>query len=284
MIAMGVGMKIHRVSAFSYENKGGNPAGVVVSDVMPSDGDMLRIAKDVGYSETAFLQPYDGGWRVRYFAPEMEVPFCGHATIAAGYVLGELHGQGQYVFFLNDGSIDVSVEHIEHRGSFVSLNSPATFSEPAPAEYVERVLTIMGLSREALNPLFPVRFASAGAKHMILVLQDRETLASLQYDFESLKSVMSEESLVTINILTMASRQKFHSRNPFPPGGVYEDPATGAAAAAFAGYLRDIAWDGDKHLEVMQGENMGQPSRLLVSYESEVGSSINVSGEARVID
>ncbi|TLM98720.1 PhzF family phenazine biosynthesis protein, partial [bacterium] len=82
-------MNILRIAAFSQNDKGGNPAGVVLCDEMPDEKEMLAIAKQVGYSETAFLTPVNDGWRIRYFAPEMEVPFCGHATIASGAVLGE---------------------------------------------------------------------------------------------------------------------------------------------------------------------------------------------------
>jgi len=67
---------------------------------MPAPEEMLEIAKQVGYSETAFLVKRDDGWRVRYFAPEMEVPFCGHATIASGAALGERFGEGKYKLYL----------------------------------------------------------------------------------------------------------------------------------------------------------------------------------------
>ena len=80
-------MNILKIAAFSYQGKGGNPAGVVLSDTMPPAEEMLKIAAEVGYSETAFLVKQDAGWRVRYFAPAMEVPFCGHATIASGAAL-----------------------------------------------------------------------------------------------------------------------------------------------------------------------------------------------------
>ena len=77
-------MNILKIAAFSYDNKGGNPAGVVICEEMPTKKEMLGIAKQVGYSETAFLKPLSDGWRIRYFSPEIEVPFCGHATIASG--------------------------------------------------------------------------------------------------------------------------------------------------------------------------------------------------------
>jgi PhzF family phenazine biosynthesis protein len=71
-------MNVLKLAAFSHNGKGGNPAGVVFNDAMPKEEEMLKVAKEVGYSETAFLVRQADDWRVRYFAPDMEVPFCGH--------------------------------------------------------------------------------------------------------------------------------------------------------------------------------------------------------------
>lgn len=75
---------VHRIAAFSDGNTGGNPAGVWIGDAMPDASRMQAIAAEVGFSETAFAAPEGDAWRVRYFSPAMEVPFCGHATIALG--------------------------------------------------------------------------------------------------------------------------------------------------------------------------------------------------------
>lgn len=80
----------------------------------------------------------------------------------------------------------------------------------------------------------------------------------------------------------MESNRLFHSRNSFPPGGVYEDPATGAAAA-LAGYLRDIEWGGGNSFDILQGEDMGCSSCLSVQFTMNKGESIKVSGETRHI-
>ena len=277
-------MKLHKVAAFSRNNQGGNPAGVAICSDMPEAEEMLRIAKEVGYSETAFLHKHNDGWRIRYFAPEMEVAFCGHATIATAYVLGKEYGEGHYKLYLNEGQISVSVEKSETDDFNVSLQSPITHSEPAPVEYVESVLTAFALDHDEVNPDFPIRLAHAGAKHLIIVLKEHAKLRDMAYDFDTVKALMAKEDLVTINLLWNASDNTFHSRNPFASGGVYEDPATGAAAAAFAGYLRDINWSGSSAFEVFQGEDMGSPSHLLVEYQPEIGSSIKVSGVARYMD
>ena len=273
-----------KLAAFSQNGLGGNPAGVAFCDAMPSDAEMLKIAKEVGYSETAFLVKQDNSWRVRYFAPEMEIPFCGHATIALGAVLGERFGEGTYQLQLNDSQISVRAEKSASGAYVATLQSPETWSKDAPKEYVDQVLAGFDLNRDMLDPAFPIRFAFAGVKHLIFAVKDRKTLADMNYQFEVVKQLMADEGLTTISVLWRESDEVFHSRNAFASGGVYEDPATGAAVAALAGYLRDIGWHGKNAFTVLQGEDMGMASRLLVRFSSKVGESVAVSGEVRYIN
>lgn len=276
-------MNVLKLAAFSQNEQGGNPAGVAFYDEMPSESEMLAIAKEVGYSETAFLVKQADGWRVRYFAPEMEVPFCGHATIALGAALGERFGEGTYQLHLNDSQISVRAEKTSG-GMSATLQSPATWSEDAPQEYADKVLAAFNLTKEQLDSRFPVRLAGAGAKHLVIFLRERKTLAEMSYPFEEVRALMAEQGLVTISLLWNESESVFHSRNAFASGGVYEDPATGAAAAALAGYLRDIGWNGASTFTILQGEDMGMPSRLTVSFTPKAGESVTVNGEVRHIE
>jgi len=276
-------MNVLKLAAFSHHGQGGNPAGVAFYEEMPTDEEMLKIAREVGYSETAFLVKQGNDWRVRYFAPELEIPFCGHATIALGAALGERFGEGEYKLILNDSEITVCAEQSKH-GMLATLRSPQTSSVDVSVDTVDKFLAGFHLTRADLNPAFPIRFASAGAKHLILMLRDRKTLAEMSYDFDSVRALMMEHGLITISLLWQESDEVFHSRNAFASGGVYEDPATGAAAAALAGYLRDIGWQGKSTFTILQGEDMGSPSRLLVSYGPEIGTSVAVSGETRYIE
>lgn len=276
-------MKVLRIAAFSDNDQGGNPAGVVICDEMPREKKMLLVAQQVGYSETAFLKPYKDGWKIRYFSPEIEVPFCGHATIASGAALGKCFGEGPYKFFLKNDEISVNVTATKNERYVVALQSPETWSETAPNEYVEEILKLFQLTISKLDQNFPVRFAFAGAKHLIIVLENRKTLAEMDYHFEDTKTLMLNEDVATISLLWVESDRIIHSRNAFASGGVYEDPATGAAAAALAGYLRDISWPGKRKFEIFQGEDMGCPSRLFVEYSSQLGSSVKISGETRNI-
>jgi PhzF family phenazine biosynthesis protein len=102
-------MEILRYTAFSSSPAGGNPAGVVLDAAGVSDADMSRTAADVGYSETAFVWPEpDGGFRIRYFSPRIEVPFCGHATIAAAVAYAERHGAGPFHLDTRGGPVEVT--------------------------------------------------------------------------------------------------------------------------------------------------------------------------------
>lgn len=275
-------MNVLRLAAFSDNGRGGNPAGVAFYEEMPPASEMLQIAADVGYSETAFAVPHADGWRVRYFAPAMEVPFCGHATIALGAALGEKYGPGEYKLYLNDGQIRVQARETGD-GLIATLYSPGTHSQDAPREYLDRVLEAFSLREADLEPDFPIRLASAGARHLIIVLRDRKMLADMSYPFERVRELMNEQGLVTISLLWRESDGCFHSRNAFASGGVYEDPATGAAAAALAGYLRDVGWKGNGSFTIIQGQDMGMPSRLMVKYGATSGASVEVSGEVRQI-
>jgi len=273
-------MEILRLAAFSQNGQGGNPAGVAFCEEMPAAETMMSIAKEVGYSETAFLVKQADSWRVRYFAPELEVPFCGHATIALGAALGERFGGGTYNLILNDSTITVRASKTD-LGFSAALQSPSTWTKDAPEEYVTRILSAFQLKKEQLDERFPIRIAGAGATHLIIFVKDRRTLSDMKYPFEEVRAIMAEQNLVTISLLWQESDSVIHSRNAFASGGVYEDPATGAAAAALAGYLRDIGWKGSKTFTILQGEDMGIPSRLNVFFTTKAGDSISVSGEVR---
>ena len=113
----------------------------------------------------------------------------------------------------------------------------------------------------------------------MLAVTARDRLAELDYDFDRLRSLMLRDGLTTLQLVWRERPDVFHSRNPFPVGGVVEDPATGAAAAALGGYLRNANLvPVPSTLLVRQGEAMGRPSRILVEIPEAGG--IVVSGSA----
>ncbi len=276
-------MNLRHIAAFSDGDIGGNPAGVWIGDALPDAETMQRIAAEVGFSETVFAAPMKHAWRVRYFSPESEVPFCGHATIALGAALALDRGDGVFALNLNDARITVEGHRTGER-IVAALQSPQTHSKAADPALVTDALALFGYSTDDLDARIPPAIAFAGATHLVLALATRTKLAAMQYDLDAGRTLMQRAGLVTIALVYAQTPMLFHARNAFASGGVYEDPATGAGAAALAGYLRDIGWPQRDAIDIVQGEDMRSRSRIRAEFSRVIGSSIRVSGIARVMN
>jgi PhzF family phenazine biosynthesis protein len=272
--------KIHKVAAFTKDDQGGNPAGVMIRSALPEEPAMQRIAAEMGYSETVFAAPSGDGWRVRYFSPDGEVPFCGHATIALGAVLALQNGDGIFPLTTNHTRVTVEGKASGDKAT-AALQSPSTSSEPAPPGLVRDALALFGYAQSDLDDRIPPAIAFGGAHHLVLALSSRARLRAMRYDLAAGRSFMRDHGLTTISLIHAETPQRFHARNAFASGGVYEDPATGAAAAALAGYLRDLDWPHGGAIDIIQGEDMGAPCHLQVQIGSGAGTSIRVAGSAR---
>jgi len=147
--------KLMRYSAFATNPGGGNPAGIWIGNKLPPKENMQAIARQVGYSETAFIAPTTGFDRtVRYYSPEIEVSFCGHATIAAGVALGRTEGAGTYTFATLVGDIRVSVN--EKTGQYrAALTSVEPKTAAAAADLVDEVLRTLDWGQTDLSAAIP---------------------------------------------------------------------------------------------------------------------------------
>jgi PhzF family phenazine biosynthesis protein len=276
-------LKVERVSAFAYKNIGGNPAGVLILDEILSEKQMLEIAKEVNYSETAFLLKQDNSFRIRYFSPETEISFCGHATIASGFILGQKFGLGIYDLVLNDDKIQIEVTKNNNK-IFTSINSVKTYTYDIEEDYINNIIDSFSFSKNDLNEKYPIKVSFSGINNLILFVKNKKTFQEMKYDFEKVKELMINKNIVTINILWEENENLFHSRNAFAYGGVYEDPATGSAAISLGEYLRSMGIKKSGEIEILQGFDMKQPSQLFVSFEETLNSSIKVLGTCRFVN
>ncbi len=277
-------VQVERFAAFSDGPEGGNPAGVVRRAAFLGAAQMQRIAAAVGYSETAFVTgPIrgDAAIPIRYFAPEGEVDFCGHATIATAVAVGESVGFGAYTLLTRVGPVEVTA-HRDGARTVGTLRSPATGCLPLEPPLTGRLLDALGWSADDLDSTLPPALGYGGNKHPVLVTRDLQRLETLDYDFDALQRVCREHDWITVQLVAATGPGTWRARNPFPWGGVVEDPATGAAAAAFAGYLRaqGRAATGDRFV-ITQGVEMGRPSRIIVELTDHEAL---VSGTATRID
>ncbi|MTD17299.1 PhzF family phenazine biosynthesis isomerase [Nakamurella sp. YIM 132087] len=272
-------MEILRYTAFSSDPSGGNPAGVVLDATGATDAEMQRIAADLGYSESAFLFPSGPGRaRIRYFSPLAEVDFCGHATIATAVALAEQQGAGPLVLDANPGEIEVATQLTDQGMTATLVSVVPQVSEIAPAVIAE-LLACLRLTEADLDPELPVRQSFSGNLHPVVAVS-AEALESLDQDQDALAALMYDHGWgATVAVVHRLSDDEFVARNPFPPGGVREDPATGSAAAALGGYLRAIgAVTPPARIVVQQGAHIGRPGRLVVDIPEAGG--ISVTGTA----
>ena len=275
--------EVLRYAAFTTDPAGGNPAGVVLDARGLTAEAMQRVAADVGFSETAFLVRRDDDgpdrYDVRYFAPAVEVPFCGHATIAAAVALAEREGPAPLTLQSPAGEVRVATA-AGPDGLTAELTSvPPTVEDAAP-DLVAAALAALRWSADDLDPTYPPAVADAGVRHLVLVTRTRDRLARLDYDVPGLAAVMRSARLTTLQLAWPEGDDRWSSRNPFPVGGVVEDPATGAAAAALGGYLRHYGFVvPPARLTISQGVNLGRPSTLIVTLDAD-HSGVRVAGAA----
>ncbi|MFJ3880543.1 PhzF family phenazine biosynthesis protein [Streptomyces sp. NPDC090077] len=275
-------MDLLRYVAFSTDPLGGNPAGVVLDATGIDEATMAAVAADVGYSETAFAVPrQDGALDIRYFSPQNEVPFCGHATIATAVAYAQRHGVGDLLLHTKAGLVPVTTSDGPDGAVVATLVSVEPRTEPIADADLAELLAALRWSASDLDPALPPRAAYAGAWHPVIAAASRERLADLDYDMPALGALMARCGWTTITLVQRESADVFHARNPFPPGGVVEDPATGAAAAAFGGYLRSLGLvELPAELTVHQGVDMGRPSLITVGVPADPSAGIEVTGTA----
>jgi PhzF family phenazine biosynthesis protein len=278
--------RVLRYTAFSDDPDGGNPAGVVLDASDLDDAEMQRIAAEVGYSETAFVTsaPAGGSRAIRYFSPVAEVPFCGHATIATAIAIAELEGPGSVSFAtaVGDVVIETTANAVGLRAAFTSVE-PST--EHFPEFVLEALLELIDVDRTELDERYPPRIAFAGNPHPVLVLDRAAVFDAFTFDPGAARAFMDAQGWpATITVLHRlpdgpGDVLRFEARNIFPVGRITEDPATGAAAAAVGGYLRDLGLvTTPTRLQIQQGRHVGRPSELTVDIPERGG--IVVSGHA----
>ncbi|MDF2989932.1 MAG: putative epimerase, PhzC/PhzF [Microbacterium sp.] len=270
--------------AFAAEPGGGNPAGVVLDATALDDTDMQRIASDLGHPETAFVGERDGRRiAVRYFSPDDEVPFCGHATIATAVALAEAEGVGTYTFDTPAGLVEV-VTTDEGERIVAGFTSVEPYVIDLEHDVADRLLGLLGLSRDDLDDRMPLAQSFAGNLHPVVAVSSRETFDAFTFDGPRLRALLDERGWKgTVTVVhvggPVGDGVVVEARNLFPVADILEDPATGSAAAALGVYLRDrVGVPAPFGFTVRQGRHIGRPSVLEVEVPASGG--IEVRGTA----
>lgn len=217
--------RIIQVDAFTQTPFTGNPAAVCVLQTPQADSWMQNVAQEMNLSETAFLVPEADGFNLRWFTPTVEVPLCGHATLASAHVLwseGYLSPNQPARFYTKSGILIAQLQ-----GEWIELDFPVNYSQPitAPPELAQALgVSMNSVLENSLGYLVEVK--------------SEQILREMQPNFDVLKRLPLSNVIVTSQT-DSGSEYDFVSRFFAPGLGINEDPVTGAAHCCLAPFWRD---------------------------------------------
>ncbi|WP_408949874.1 PhzF family phenazine biosynthesis isomerase [Lysobacter sp. Hz 25] len=288
-------LRVYQIDAFTRQRYQGNPAGVVANAEGLSDEHMQLIARELNNSETAFILPAeaaDHDLRVRFFTPTTEVPVCGHATVAAHFVLAlerglpakpcrQLTGAGIQVIetLRSDDGFRIAIE--QNRPSFEPKLSRALAAEVAAA---------LGVDARALDPRCPVQFVSTGHGKLLVGLRERRQLQALVPDAAQLIALGPKVGAKGFFVFSLDREDGddalTHGRMFAPAIGIAEDPVTGNANGPLGAYLVKHglleARDGVARFRARQQAGNGRGGQMDVTVRVERGepSGVRIEGDA----
>jgi trans-2,3-dihydro-3-hydroxyanthranilate isomerase len=293
--------RFHTADVFSDRVFGGNPLAVFPDGAGLDAATMQHVARELNLSETVFVLPPDSPRhtrRLRIFTPSSEIPFAGHPTLGTAFILaalGEIALAGaetRVVFEEGVGPVPVQIE--ARGGAPVRMAlEPARLPELGPPPPARAALAAaLSLAPDALvaEGAEAPRAASCGLPFLFVPLRDRAALAAARLRREVWERELAGFWAPNLYLYTRDAGEPgldFRARMFAPAHGVDEDPATGSAAAAFAGPLGELeaARDAHRRFAIVQGVEMGRPSRLELELEKRGGAlqRVRVAGAAVLV-
>ncbi|MFL0248181.1 PhzF family phenazine biosynthesis protein [Candidatus Clostridium stratigraminis] len=262
-------VKVYTLNAFAKINNGGNPAGVVLHENGLTEKYMKEIAAKVGFSETAFVQESkNADYKLRFFTPNKEVDLCGHATIAAFYLLasiGEIQS-GEYTEETKAGVL--KVQCTKNKSIFMNQLNPE-FYEALDKRYIADSLNI---EEELIAEQFPIQIVSTGIRDILIPINSLEALYKVKPDFDKIAKISEKLNVTGYHLFTLETENKAiaNCRNFAPLYDIPEEAATGTSSGALSCYLYKygvINKDNSKNIIFKQGYSMGRPSEIIACLE-----------------
>lgn len=281
------------LDVFTDRRFAGNPLAVVFDARGLDDATMQAVAREFNFSETTFvLSPSDPSYtaRVRIFTPGGELPFAGHPTVGTAFALASLGrlppDVRDIVFEESVGPVPVRVDRDAQRA--VRRCTLTTAQAPDLVEALDdeqsAAAAMLGLPDGAV--IAAPEVWSCGVPFLIVPLADVPALTAARLDPLRWRGLLDGRSTQKVYLVARSGDASWRVRMFAPSLGVPEDPATGSAAAALAGWLaRRIAGDGDRSWQILQGEEVGRPSVIELSYKQtgDVARRVRIGGSAVLV-
>lgn len=281
------------LNSFTYDNSGGNGAGVIILDKDLKDSEKQKIAAELCLSETAFIKQIDeNNFDVSFFTPLCEVDLCGHATIAAFFYLGMegiikgLNETKKVYQRTKAGILEIEISFKDSVPQYVLMqqSEPEIFAELEGID-VTKIATSLNIDENLIGlkgcDILPA-IVSTGLKDIIIPVKSREVLNNIQADLKLIKEFSLEKNVVGYHVYTM-EENKFYARNFAPAVGIDEECATGTSNGALGSllFMKKIT---QGIMEVIQGESMKQKSLIFVKVsENNHILDVRVGGKASIL-
>jgi PhzF family phenazine biosynthesis protein len=208
--------KIYHVDAFTTSLFKGNPAGVYISDRLPSESFMQSIAMEMNLSETAFIAPEGDSYIIRFYTPEAEIALCGHATLSSSHILYELGLATEKIVF----NSKVGPLNIRKEGDLIIMNFP---------QYKRRKIDPPSLFADAAG-CTPLELYECDHNWKMALLKDEKSVREASPDFQAIRKIGFGDLIITAP--SQLSEYDFVVRVFVPELGINEDPVTGSAHCA----------------------------------------------------
>jgi len=277
------------VDVFAEHKYSGNQLAVVTEPEGLSTEQMQQITHEMHFSETTFIcsdRQTDGGFSVRIFTPEAEVPFAGHPTLGTAYILSEVLDKvpsGDTLLNLGVGQIPVARQD---NLWWMTTKAPSFGKTHAIKDFAP----ILNLGIKDFDPRFPIQVVSTGMPFVMVPLASLDAVRRSSVNRDALKKLIGnhEESreILVFTPETYSPDCQLNVRVYVPLMGIPEDPATGSANSCLAGYLSEHQVFGSHtvNVQVEQGMEIQRPSRLyLKATKTETGHTVQVGGKVQLI-
>lgn len=271
-------MNIKLVKAFTKDLRQGNPAGVVLNAQHISDDKMQKIAHELNYSESAFVLPSKkADYKVRFFTPETEVDYCGHATIATYYKLFQLKENQDKSSLTQETKAGVFTVQKTEDGMIKMIQKQPNFLETENDK--DLLATILGTAPDMMHSNLPAQVVATNVPKLIVPIVTVEALRSLKPNYSKVSEYTQTHEAKGIYCFTISefTGHNLVARHFNPAIGIDEDPATGTAAGPLACYVdKHFYKRALKQIIINQGMWMGKSSDIYV----DIADDIKVGGYA----
>ncbi|CAM3431258.1 PhzF family phenazine biosynthesis isomerase [Marinicrinis lubricantis] len=288
-------IEVAHYDAFSLIPNKGNPAGVVFHADELSEEEMLHVAAQVGFNETAFIVKSNvADIRLRYFTPGHEMNLCGHATMASIYGMydkGMLDGRSALTIETKAGILPIHISRGADEEILMTMKQAAPQFVPFEGSSADLALS-MGLASEDLDDNLPIVYGSTGTWTLLVPIRKLEVFQRMkpnQSQFPMLLKEMPRASVHPFCLETYDPKAHMHARHfSSPYSGTVEDPVTGTASgvmgAYYSKYIRQ-ATDAELNLIVEQGMEIGRDGRVHVKViQVEEQAEVYMTGTAVYVD